>query len=207
MLEYKMFCLLAGFGTNTYLVWDTLTLEAVLIDPAEASAILLGFIQEKNLKLLYIINTHGHGDHIGGNAFFKDKTNARVCIHTSDARMLSDSHLNLSMYFDAGIELSNPDILLKDGDSLSLGDNIIKVIATPGHTKGSISLYSVNRLFSGDTLFFHDIGRTDLPGGSETMILSSIRNNLLILPENTIVLPGHGLSSTIADEKSNNPYI
>jgi hydroxyacylglutathione hydrolase len=207
LLKYKDFCLLSGFDTNVYLVWDDVSLEAALVDPAEPSTKILHFITFNKLKLSFIINTHGHGDHIGGNAFFREKTGARICINSEDAAMLSDSHLNLSVFFEAGVSETKPDIFLKDGDDIKLGNIELKVIQTPGHTRGSISLYINPFLFSGDTLFYHDIGRTDLPGGREEMILASIRNKLLLLPGDTIVLPGHGPSSTIADEKINNPYI
>jgi hydroxyacylglutathione hydrolase len=207
LLKFKNYCLLAGFDTNAYLVWDEESREAALLDPAEYSKELLNFIQSNKLKLLYIVNTHGHGDHIGGNAFFKAKTGARICIHADDADMLSDSHLNLSIFFESDITGTKPDIVLIDGAIIRLGNNELKVIHTPGHTSGSICLQNNHLLFSGDTLFYHDIGRTDLPGGSEQIILSSIRNKLLVLPDDTMVLPGHGPVSTISDEKLNNPYI
>jgi hydroxyacylglutathione hydrolase len=207
LLKYNLFCLLNGFDTNAYLVWDDVSREAVLVDPAEPSETVSVFISEHSLIVKYIVNTHGHGDHIGGNEYFRIKLNAKTCIHCEDAHMLNDARHNLSIYFDNSISQPAPDILFNDGDEINLGNSTLKVIHTPGHTKGCICLRGDNLLISGDTLFFHDIGRTDLPGGNHQMILSSIRKKLLVLPDETIVLPGHGPASTIADEKQNNPYI
>lgn len=207
MLKYILFCLLSGFETNAYLIWDEASKEAVLIDPAEPSEAVSTFISEHSLLVKYIVNTHGHGDHIGGNEYFRKRYNAKTCIHCDDAHMLNDARQNLSIYFDNSISQPAPDILFNDGDEVKLGSSALKVIHTPGHTQGCICLLGNNLLISGDTLFFHDIGRTDLPGGSHQMILSSIRKKLLVLPDETIVLPGHGPASTIADEKQNNPYI
>lgn len=206
-MNYKLFCLLPGFDTNAYLVWNEHTYDALLIDPASSSNDILSFINEKKLNVLSIINTHGHADHIGGNAYFKKNLNTEVCIHKDDAEMLINSKLNLSAYLDLDLSFPSADKLLSDGDIFKLGEMEIKVIHTPGHSKGSICLSSDNLLFSGDTLFCNDIGRTDLPGGSYSDILNSIRTKLLILPEKTLVLPGHGPKSTILDELNNNPYI
>jgi len=207
LAEYKLFCLLPGFDTNCWLAWNKITLEAVLIDPAAPDDSILRFITDNQLNVRYIINTHGHADHIGGNVFFKKHLKAPICIHKSDAELLINSRLNLSAYLEVDLILPKADVMLADGDILSLGGTDLKVIHTPGHTLGCISLLLENLLFSGDTLFYHDIGRTDLPGGDGNMIVSSIRNKLLVLPEKTIVLPGHGPISTIEDEKQNNPYI
>lgn len=207
MIQYKLFCLLPGFDTNCWLVYDDQTSDAVLIDPAAPDKALLKFILDQQLKVKYIVNTHGHGDHIGGNAFFKHSLNAPVCIHKADAIMLINSKLNLSAYLEVNLSLPQAEIEFSDDDKLKLGEHEITVIHTPGHTPGCISLLIENLLFSGDTLFYHDIGRTDLPGGDYQMILASVRNKLLTLPDETIVLPGHGQSSTIGEERKDNPYI
>jgi len=206
LLEYKLFCLLPGFDTNAYLVWNAHTCEALLIDPASPSEEILSFINEKKLNVLAIVNTHGHADHIGGNAYFKKVLNAMVCIHKSDAEMLINPKLNLSSYLDLDLSFPAADRLLSDGDTFKLGQDEFIVIHTPGHSRGSICLYSEKILFSGDTLFNHDVGRTDLPGGSYEMIINSITTRLFTLPDDTLVLPGHGPQSIISDEKKNNPY-
>ena len=207
MTEYKLFCLLPGFDTNCWLAWNNQTSDAILIDPAAPEQAIWKFVSDNKLVVRYIVNTHGHADHIGGNAFFRKLLNAPVCIHKDDAIMLENSKLNLSAYLEVDLSLPAADVQLSDGDVLKLGDKEVRIIHTPGHTPGCISLKIENLLFSGDTLFCHDIGRTDLPGGDYNKIISSIRNNLLVLPDDTIVLPGHGPNSTIADEKQNNPYI
>jgi glyoxylase-like metal-dependent hydrolase (beta-lactamase superfamily II) len=189
------------------MIWDTDSLHAFLIDPAAPSQDLLTFIKSNNLSVTHIINTHGHADHIGGNSYFKEQLKAKVCIHKLDAKMLTNSKLNLSSFVDFELVLPEADLMLEDDMILELGNNPIKVIHTPGHTQGCICLYCDELLISGDTLFFHDIGRTDLPGGSYEQIINSVKHKLFKLPANTIVLPGHGPSSTIIDEINNNPYV
>jgi hydroxyacylglutathione hydrolase len=207
LIKYKVFSLLPGFDTNTYLVWEEESGQAMLIDPAMPSEAVLDFIIKTGLVVKYIINTHGHADHIGGNGFFREKLQAPVCIHSDDAEMLIDAKANLSMYLDVELALPAADRILQDNDKLSLGSQDITVIHSPGHTRGGICLCYGPYLFSGDTLFQRDIGRTDLPGGSASLLINSIKSKLFILPEETIVLPGHGPASTILDEKQNNPYI
>lgn len=207
MIKYNSFSLLPSFETNTWMIWDTDSLHAFLIDPAAPSQDLLTFIKSNNLSVTHIINTHGHADHIGGNSYFKEQLKAKVCIHKLDAKMLTNSKLNLSSFVDFELVLPEADLMLEDDMILELGNNPIKVIHTPGHTQGCICLYCDELLISGDTLFFHDIGRTDLPGGSYEQIINSVKHKLFKLPANTIVLPGHGPSSTIIDEINNNPYV
>lgn len=207
MLKYQQYSLLPEFETNTYLVWDDDSKEAMLIDPSAPSDKLRDFINKHNLTLKFIVNTHGHADHIGGNVFFKANLKTPVAIHVSDADMLPDPKLNLSAYIEINLALPSADMFLKDGDTYELGKHIITVIHTPGHTQGCICLYCDNLLFSGDTLFQHDIGRTDLPSGSYEKIINSVKTRLFTLPGETIVLPGHGASSTIHDEVLHNPYL
>ncbi len=207
MITYKTFILLPGLETNTYLFWDGITKQAAIIDPALPSQELSDFITDQGLAINYIINTHGHADHIGGNSFFHNQFNAPVCIHADDAEMLISSKLNLSAYLEYEMMPTKADLLLDENSELLLGNERIKIIHTPGHTKGGICLLIDNLLFSGDTLFYLDIGRTDLPGGNYEALLSSIRKKLIILPDDTVVLPGHGPASTIGIEKLNNPYL
>lgn len=207
MLKYKQFSLLPAFETNSWLVWDEATKQAIIIDPSAPSEKLYKFIKDNNLELTYIINTHGHADHIGGNAFFKKHFNVPIAIYTADAEMLVNSRLNLSAYVDVDISLPPADKLLNDNDIITVGEHTLQVIHTPGHTPGGICLYAKGLLFSGDTLFYLDIGRTDLPGGSYEQEISSVKNKLFTLPEDTLVLPGHGPSSSIKDEVLHNPYL
>ncbi len=207
MIKHKVFVLLREFETNTYLAWDDTSRQAMLIDPAQAAVEVLDYIRQNDLKVKCIVNTHGHADHIGGNVFFREKLSVPVCIHADDAPLLTDGKLNLSAFLECDLTLPAADRLLQDNDTLELGQVPVRVIHTPGHTQGCICLLAEDLLFSGDTLFYHDIGRTDLPGGNYEQILESIRAKLLILTPETLVLPGHGPNSTILDEKENNPYL
>ncbi|NQV18476.1 MAG: MBL fold metallo-hydrolase [Armatimonadetes bacterium] len=207
-MNYKVYNLLAEFNTNAYLLWDEVSLEAVIIDPANESKILKKEILKLKLNIKYIINTHGHGDHIGGNAFFvKSFPKSKLCIHKEDALMLLYPELNLSMYWDSGVVSPASEIQLAGGDVLKLGENELKIIHTPGHTEGGISIYVDNLVFAGDTLFARGIGRTDLPGGNYDTLINSIREKLFKLPKNTIVLPGHGSETTIGLEMAENPFV
>ncbi len=207
MLKIEDHLLLPQFGTNTWLVWDEDSLNAILIDPAAPSDALLERIRELGLKVPLIVNTHGHGDHIGGNDFFKNALGAKVLIHPADAHLLTDNKLNFSEYLGSPLQLSPADLLAEDGESISLGSHNFTIIHTPGHTPGCICLHSEKFLFSGDTLFELSVGRTDFPGGSRQQIQKSIRERLYILPDDTVVYPGHGPRTTIGMEKQNNPFV
>jgi len=207
MIKYESFTLLPFFETNTYLVWDDLDNNALLIDPSYPSPDLLRVIEHKKIDVRFIINTHGHADHIGGNYYFKSNLKCNICIHEYDALMLNNPDYNLSSMVDYELFSTQADITLFDNHELNVGNVHLRIIHTPGHTQGSITILIDNFLFTGDTLFFHDIGRTDLPGGDDDMILHSITKKIFLLPDDTIVLPGHGLSSTIKEEKSSNPYL
>jgi len=206
-MQYKTFNVLPTYGTNTYLVWDEDSKEAIYIDPAAPDKILIQEIQSKNLILKCIVNTHGHGDHIAGNKLLIDHFKTQLCIQQDDAKMLIDPHLNFSAAIGFNLVSPKADIVLKDDGVLKLGNKEIIIIHTPGHTKGGICLYIENLLFSGDTLFCESIGRTDLPGGNYGELEKSIKEKLFILPDETIVLPGHGPETTIGHEKVENPFV
>ncbi len=192
--------------TNCYLLEDTETSEAVLIDPGDKSSEIDSYINENKLNLKYIINTHGHFDHIGGNAFFKKET-TEIASHKHAAGLMKEG--GGSSFFGLSIEQSpEPSILLNEGDTISFGSITLSVLYTPGHTQGCISLYheKSGSLFCGDVLFFRSIGRTDFPGGDHNLLLESIKTKLYKLPDNTRVYTGHGPETVIADEKKNNPW-
>ncbi len=195
--------------TNCYLIACKRTKKAVVIDPGgeEEVDLVLNFLQENNFDLKYIINTHGHIDHIAGNNLLKAKTEALLLIHRLDADMLVDANKNFSSF--VGKEICSPpaDKLLEEGDEISLGTLNLIVIHTPGHTPGGISLVLNNIVFTGDTLFAGGIGRTDLPGGSYQDLIKSINEKLLILGDDKIIYPGHGPDSTIGEERKTNPYL
>ncbi len=201
MIRYETFILLPVYQTNTYLVFDDLSGDTMLIDPAAPSQAVCEYIKKHNLSVRYLINTHGHADHIGGNAFFQECTKAPILIHRNDAGMLLDAKQNLSSYLEFNLLSPAAEKTLSDGDILKLGAFSFRTIHTPGHTPGSICIYGEGLLFSGDTLFCGDHGRTDLPGGNQRQIVQSIKDKLFILPDETLVLPGHEESSTVGREK------
>ena len=180
-------------STNCYVVGCEETEEAAVIDPgmdsrAEAEPI-LDYIKQNSLHIKYIINTHGHPDHIAGNAVIKEVTGAPILIHESNP------------------EHVQTDRKLRDGDTLQVGNLKLKVLHTPGHTKDGISLLVDNAVFTGDALFAGSVGRTDFAGGSYEELMLSIKTKLLPLPESVKVYPGHGPSTTMGDEKRHNPFL
>lgn len=205
-MKYEL-VIVGALETNCYLVYCEKTLACAVVDPgAEPQKIFLE-ITRKSLKPIILINTHGHIDHIGANLDIKEKFDVPLCIHSLDSPMLK-SVLQSEMGFFLGAKDSPaPDKFLEDGEAITIGLCTLKVIHTPGHSPGSISLLFDKFLLSGDSLFFGGVGRTDLPGGSWEELESSIRDKILILPEETIVLPGHGPYTTVEQEKNSNPFI
>lgn len=202
------------FGINTYVVYDPTTLCCAVIDPGmlgpkEEKAI-TDFISKNNLKLTHIINTHLHLDHAIGNGFLKDTYKVPVLASKAD-EPLGKRMQEQAMMFGINEKFKGVEITdyLNDGDIIKIGDGELQVIAVPGHSQGSVALYDKKDgfLISGDALFQGSIGRTDLPGGNYAQLIDSIKTKLLTLPEDTIVYPGHGEPTTIADEKKLNPFL
>lgn len=191
-------------GVNCYVVYHGT--EAIIIDPGDSSQEILDFLQEKKLSVLAIVNTHGHADHIAGNKWFMDKTNAPVWIHELEAPYLTDPNLHLGPQIGQEFPSVEASRLLKDGDTITVGKMELQVLHTPGHSPGGISLYSPGILFSGDTLFKSSVGRWDLPNGDRTILQQSVIR-LARLPLDTVVYPGHGPSSTIKEEIRTNPFL
>lgn len=183
--------------------------EAVVIDPGGDASLIESVLSENGLELKYIINTHGHFDHIGGNGELKERTGALVAMHAAD-RPLLESALDQSAFYGVKISVQPaPDINLTHGAELIFGDIVLKIIHTPGHSEGGVCLYIEDEgiLFTGDTLFAGSVGRTDLQGGSYDTLISSIHGKLVPLGDHVRVFPGHGPDSTIADEKVSNPFV
>ena len=187
--------------TNNYLVYDEKTNEGMLIDVADNVDKIYNFIENSQIKLKYIVLTHCHGDHTLGIKELKNLyPNSKIIIHESDAYGLTDDEINRCSYIGREPNFTEADIIVKDGEFLEIGEIKAEIIHTPGHTKGSISILVGDALFSGDTLFKGAVGRTDLPTSSSFDMRQSIKK-LLELPENTIVYPGHGMSTIIDEEK------
>lgn len=192
-----------GDTTNCYIVLDEESKETMVIDPAGDVDKIEEMINILDGKLKYIYLTHCHADHILGVTELKTKCGGKILIHRYDSEGLNNPEINLSPYIGMGnIELE-ADSRIDDNDLIHLGNLEFKVIHTPGHTKGGTSIYCKEEkcLFSGDTMFRGTWGRTDLPTSSREDIMDSIVNKLLKLPDDTIVYPGHGLSTRIEDEK------
>lgn len=201
---------LTKMATFCYLVGDESSRTCALIDPAFDTRKILDEVKKGGHELTHIINTHCHSDHSAGNAAIMAATDAKLLIHELDAKRL-DKVLNRAFSRLLGGKGSpRPDILLKDGDVINIGENILKVIHTPGHTIGSICLYTDGNIFTGDTLFVGSVGRTDLPGGSIKQLLKSIHEKIYSLPGNTTVWPGHDYGplpySTVEHEKKANSF-
>ena len=192
--------------SNCYIIGCERTREAAVIDPGgDADRILITLAKDR-LRCVYIINTHGHFDHSADNKRLKEVTGAQLLIHHADAPMILHQSMNRGMW---GTHLENsppPDRYLNEGDIITFGDISLKVLNTPGHSPGSISLVTDKIVFVGDTLFAGSIGRTDFPGGDHEGLLRNVRKKIFTLGDDVVVYPGHGPKTTVGRERKTNPF-
>lgn len=192
-------------AVNCYILHDEKG-SGVVIDPGENGSNILELINSEGFELTHIINTHGHFDHIGANSFLKEKSGADLLIHKNDLPLLENAEASAARFGLTTLPSPEPDMLLSDGDIIESGEMNIKVIHTPGHSPGGISLLVDDILITGDTLFAGSIGRTDLPGGSLPELLGSVRSAIFPLGDAISIYPGHGGTSTIGDEREQNSF-
>jgi len=192
---------------NCYIIGCEETLEAAVVDPGAEGGRILKKLEELKLNCRYIILTHGHADHIGALGQVADATKAQVMIHADDADMLTSPGRNLSMFVGSNLKFKESDRILKDGDIVNVGKEQLKILHTPGHTRGGISIQAGDRLITGDTLFAGSVGRSDFPGGNHEQMIKSIREKLMVFPVETPLYPGHGPASTVGEEAKHNPFL
>lgn len=203
-----------AFQEQTYVVYETDNLEAIIFDPgchsSSEQAQLVQAIAQLGLKPVRLINTHCHLDHVFGNAFIAAKYGLELGIHRLEIPVLEAAPLVASAYGLPAMETSpNPAYFLEEGENLQLGKASFEILLTPGHSPGSLCFYNAadKYVIAGDVLFLGSVGRTDLPGGDMATLMGSLHGKLMQLPDDTIVYPGHGPSTTIGDERSSNPYL
>lgn len=192
------------FATNCYLVYCKDTGEAVIIDPGAEGKKIVDTARTLNLAIKYIINTHGHIDHIGANSKLKEEFIAPILLSEKDLELYNNPGFGLGLVLR---KQPRPDRFVAEGDQISFGSISLRVIETPGHTAGGICLIEKAAVFCGDTLFAGSIGRTDLAGGSHATLMKSIHDRLMVLSPDTAVYPGHGPATTIGTEALSNPFL
>ncbi len=198
-----------ALATNCYIIANNNTKSCAVIDPGDDSKKIMNIIESEGFKLEKILITHSHVDHICAADELKSASGACIVISSTDGAIFGNDAITLCNAFGACAPKSKPDVFVDDGDLIEVAGFAARVIATPGHTPGSVCFYfeSESILFSGDTLFYESIGRTDFPGGSFNSILQSIKDKLFTLPPDTKVYPGHNGDTTIIHEKESNFYI
>ena len=207
MSKYELKTLSVGpIGTNCYILISAATKKALVIDPGAEAQRIKEAADQAGADIAYILNTHGHWDHISGNIEMKNLTKAPLLIHELDAPRLSNAALSGALSFGGDGQGGQAERQLKEGDIISVGDLELSIIHTPGHTPGCICLLCEDLLFTGDTLFQLSVGRTDLAGGDESALMKSLVEKISHLDPSLQVLPGHGPASRLDYELKYNPY-
>jgi len=198
-----------SFAANCYVVGSSSTMKGMIIDPGAEAATILRTVQQMGLSVSLIVITHAHIDHVGAVRAVNEKTHAQFALHEAEKGLVFASPMRMLTALGLTPVKSppQPDRLLKDGDRIDVDDLHFEVLHTPGHSSGGICLLGHGVVFSGDTLFNLGIGRTDFPGMSHERLMKSIREKLMVLPDETIVYPGHGPPTTIGDERKGNPFL
>ncbi len=190
---------------NCFIVWDEKTREAIIVDPGDEPDRIISIIEQKNLHVKYILCTHAHFDHIGAIPELKIHTGASIAVHDLEKEIYEGAR-DMAAFFGYDIKsLPEPDIYLRDGDSLKIGELEFRVMHTPGHSPGGLCLYGNGVIFTGDTIFAGSVGRTDFYGGSIEELKSSFKK-ILSLPKHTKILPGHGPQTTVEIEQKDNVF-
>jgi glyoxylase-like metal-dependent hydrolase (beta-lactamase superfamily II) len=195
------------FMVNAYILGCLKSGTAAIIDPGDEGDRILTRCEELNLKPEYILNTHGHADHIIDNRYVKERCGAQIVIHSLDADMLTDPQKNVSAAFAMPLTSLPADLHFKEGENFKVGEISLEVLHLPGHSPGSVCLFHDPVAIVGDVLFAGSIGRTDFPGGSYEMLVNNIRTKLLPLGDHVIAFPGHGPETTLGQERRTNPFL
>ncbi len=202
-LSLKVFAL-GELYTNCYIIYDNKERNAFIVDAPSPSWEVVDFVEKEKLNVEFITLTHGHFDHIGSLS----EMPYPFYVHKEDVQLIKNPDLNGSTFFSSSVKVERePVSLLEENKPLVFGNSKIEIFHTPGHTPGSVCLKIEKWLFSGDTLFFGSIGRTDVPLGSYESLIKSLRAKILTLPKDTVIYPGHGESSTVAEEITSNPFL
>lgn len=197
------------FAENCFIVADAATKQGILIDPGDQEELILARVRQLDVTIIEIVNTHSHIDHVGAVASLKRSLGVPFALHPAERPVLAELPFTAQMFGLPPKEMPEIDRELQNGDKIVVGTRVGRVLATPGHTPGGCSIFFEQQraVFVGDTLFAGSIGRTDLPGGNHRTLLTSIREQLLTLPDEVIVYCGHGPQTTIGDERRHNPFL